>query len=170
MIISWVFFLILSALEDNINSWPCFECSRGFSSSDELQKHLNEHENIAPNAIQQQQQQHKRLKVIFPQKSSEHHPNHSSNVNGNTNKMRFKCSICPRIFDRQYSLQRHVALHKGDKRFKCDECSARYSLKFNLNRHKRRTHYQDPRGRHTRCEICGLWFGITATYQVHTYR
>ena len=161
-------------MEDNINSWPCFECSRGFSSSDELQKHLNEHENIAPNAIQQQQQQqqHKRLKVIFPQKSSEHHnnsSNSSNNGNGN-NKMRFKCSICPRIFDRQYSLQRHVALHKGDKRFKCDECSARYSLKFNLNRHKRRTHYQDPRGRHTRCEICGLWFGITATYQVHTYR
>ena len=134
---------------------------------------MNEHENIAPNAIQQQQQQqHKRLKVIFPQKSSEHHnnsSNSSNNGNGN-NKMRFKCSICPRIFDRQYSLQRHVALHKGDKRFKCDECSARYSLKFNLNRHKRRTHYQDPRGRHTRCEICGLWFGITATYQVHTYR
>ena len=158
-------------MDDNINSWPCFECSRGFSSSDELQKHLNEHENIAPNAIQQQQQAHKRLKVIFPQKSSEiHHNNSNSSNNTSNNKMRFKCSICPRIFDRQYSLQRHVALHKGDKRFKCDECSARYSLKFNLNRHKRRTHYQDPRGRHTRCEICGLWFGITATYQVHTYR
>ena len=57
----------------------------------------------------------------------------------------------------------------GDKKFKCDECSARYSLKFNLNRHKRRAHNRDPKGKHTRCATCGLWFEVTATYRVHTY-
>ena len=176
-----LWFILPGALDDNINSWPCFECSRGFPSSDELQIHLNEHENIAPNSINggsTSGNQHKRLKVIFPQKDA-----------NNTNKIRYKCPICPRIFDRQYSLQRHIALHKGkisqgdiqnesnidnhdplgDKKFKCDECSARYSLKFNLNRHKRRAHNRDPKGKHTRCATCGLWFEVTATYRVHTY-
>merc|ERR1719266_2218536 len=66
------------ALEDEINSWPCFECSRGFSSSDELQKHLNEHENIAPpNGVIHNNRggkasspikSNKRIRVILPQK------------------------------------------------------------------------------------------------------
>ena len=117
-ILIYFYLLILSfflALEDEINSWPCFECSRGFSSSDELQKHLNEHENIAPpNGVIHNNngsnrarsssplKSGKRIKVILPQKDG---------------KMRHKCPICPRIFDRQYSMQRHVALHKGEDFF-----------------------------------------------------
>ena len=110
LIYYYLFFFL--ALEDEINSWPCFECSRGFSSSDELQKHLNEHENIAPpngvihnnngsNGARSSSplKSGKRIKVILPQKDG---------------KMRHKCPICPRIFDRQYSMQRHVALHKGE--------------------------------------------------------
>ena len=140
-------------MEDDINTWPCFECSRGFTSSDELQKHLNEHENIAPpNGLLN----NKRVKVILPQKDA---------------KARHKCPICPRVFERQYSVQRHIALHKGDKKYKCDECNARYSLRFNLNRHKRRVH-QENGGKiqnHTRCEICGLWFKVNATFRIHCY-
>ena len=56
---------------------------------------------------------------------------------------------------------------KGEKKFKCDECGAKYSLRFNLNRHKRRVHNSDPKGNYTRCEICGLWFRISATYRIH---
>ena len=63
----------------------------------------------------------------------------------------------------------NLLIFVGDKRFKCDECAARYSLKFNLNRHKRRTHNQDPKGKHTRCATCGLWFEVTETFRVHTY-
>ena len=58
----------------------------------------------------------------------------------------------------------------GDKKFKCEECHAKYSLKFNLNRHKRRVHNNDPKGDHTRCEICGLWFRVAATFRTHCYR
>ena len=147
-------YLFFLALEDDINTWPCFECSRGFTSSDELQKHLNEHENIAPpNGLLND----KRVKVILPQKDA---------------KARHKCPICPRVFERQYSVQRHIALHKGDKKYKCDECNARYSLRFNLNRHKRRVHSSENSkigSNHTRCEICGLWFKVTATFRIHCY-
>uniref|UniRef100_T1J3M9 PR domain zinc finger protein 10 n=1 Tax=Strigamia maritima TaxID=126957 RepID=T1J3M9_STRMM len=34
----------LKAMEDQENAWPCFECNKRFSSSVDLQKHLNEHD------------------------------------------------------------------------------------------------------------------------------
>ena len=52
----------------------------------------------------------------------------------------FTCSICPRSFDRQYSLERHLILHKGDKKYECNECDAKYSLAANLTRHQRQVH------------------------------
>ena len=164
--------------------WPCFECTQEFSTSEDLQKHLNEHENIAPpNGLntsvsvrnysktsgqtsrtsghisdQTSGQKSKRIKVILPQKD----PVSKSGK-------QHRCPICPRVFDRPYSLQRHVALHKCDKKFNCDECHAKYSLKFNLNRHKRKVHNNDPKGHHIRCEICGLWFRVSATHRIHCY-
>jgi hypothetical protein len=54
---------------------------------------------------------------------------------------KFRCHICPRHYDRQFSLQRHLALHKGDKSYKCDECHARFSLPFNLSRHRKKVHF-----------------------------
>jgi DNA-directed RNA polymerase subunit RPC12/RpoP len=142
-------------------------------TSDDLQRHLNEHENISPGngmlpTAVVSTLTIKKCKVILPQKDTTGGGGGGGGVGGNA-KMRFKCHICPRAFDRQYSLQRHVALHKGDKRYKCDECQARFSLPFNLNRHKKRVHNSDPRGKHTRCETCGLWFNVNATYRIHLY-
>ena len=50
------------------------------------------------------------------------------------------CPICPRTFDRQYSLERHIILHKADKKYECNECDAKYSLAANLTRHQRQVH------------------------------
>ena len=55
---------------------------------------------------------------------------------------RFSCPICPRSFDRQYSLERHLILHKADKKYECNECDAKYSLAANLTRHQRQVHTQ----------------------------
>ena len=52
----------------------------------------------------------------------------------------FNCPICPRTFDRQYSLQRHIILHKADKKYECNDCDAKYSLSANLTRHQRQVH------------------------------
>ena len=52
----------------------------------------------------------------------------------------FNCPICPRSFDRQYSLQRHIILHKADKKYECNDCDAKYSLAANLTRHQRQVH------------------------------
>lgn len=52
----------------------------------------------------------------------------------------FSCPICPRNFDRQYSLERHITLHKADKKYECKDCDAKYSLLANLSRHQRQVH------------------------------
>lgn len=31
-------------MEEQENAWPCFECNQRFSTSEDLQKHLNQHD------------------------------------------------------------------------------------------------------------------------------
>ncbi len=167
------------ALNEDENPWPCFECSHRFSNSVELQRHLNEHENIPPNnsstsggrrgrrvsGVRKQ----KKAKIHLPKEGESGNESNAS-PGGGGGKTRYKCHICPRNFDRHYSLNRHVALHKGDKKFKCDECSAKFSLEFNLSRHMRRVHYAaDSRSNYMRCKVCALWFDSELHYQVHLF-
>jgi hypothetical protein len=85
-----------------------------------------------------------------PKKSSKskmllyRHNHHLSNLGSKSfekKSKKFRCHICPRHYDRQFSLQRHLALHKGDKSYKCDECHAKFSLPFNLSRHRKKVHF-----------------------------
>ena len=52
------------------------------------------------------------------------------------------CPICEQTFERQFCLQRHISLHKGEKHYRCAEpgCNAKFSLPFNLTRHKKNVH------------------------------
>ena len=109
----------------------------------------------------------------------------------------FTCSICPRSFDRQYSLERHLILHKGDKKYECNECDAKYSLAANLTRHQRQVHMStatpeaqniEPRQQHSTdtlnasshgdkenlnlvcCSDCPLSYQINSdAYKIHRY-
>ncbi|XP_076314939.1 uncharacterized protein LOC143227370 [Tachypleus tridentatus] len=50
----------------------------------------------------------------------------------------FECEICHKVFPRNYSLQRHMIMHTGEKRFKCPICDMKFSHVYNRNRHVRR--------------------------------
>merc|ERR1719319_273907 len=50
----------------------------------------------------------------------------------------FTCDICGRKFERQASLARHLALHRGDKSFSCPDCGQKFSHTFNLERHRKK--------------------------------
>ena len=67
----------------------------------------------------------------------------------------FRCPICPKAFTKSASLDRHAALHRGEKRHACDECGARFSHALSLGRHRRKAHFVDPEGKCTRCPKCG---------------
>ena len=73
----------------------------------------------------------------YPRKKLRHGSKRVSNA-----QHPYHCPICRQTFDRQYSLQRHVGLHKGEKKYACPEpdCQSAFSLPFNLTRHRRKVH------------------------------
>ena len=81
----------------------------------------------------------------------------------------FTCDICGRKFERQASLARHLALHRGDKSFSCPDCGQKFSHTFNLERHRKKVHHSDPSGQHVRCSNCGIWFPSSMVLKVHMF-
>ena len=81
----------------------------------------------------------------------------------------YTCDICGRKFERQASLARHLALHKGDKSYSCPDCGQKFSHTFNLERHRKKVHHSDPSGQHVRCSNCGTWFPSSMVLKVHMF-
>jgi len=81
----------------------------------------------------------------------------------------FTCEICNRKFERQASLSRHLALHKGDKNHTCIDCGQKFSHTFNLERHRKKVHHSDPTGQYVRCSNCGTWFPSSMVLKVHMF-
>ncbi|GLV35984.1 uncharacterized protein CBL_09798 [Carabus blaptoides fortunei] len=83
----------LTALQptaEDESSWPCFECPLRFTSSDELQKHLNVHDENKDDVLKP------RVKKI-----------------GRYKRRPIDCPQCSRSFLRKYSLSRHLQQHKN---------------------------------------------------------
>ncbi|XP_022242244.1 PR domain zinc finger protein 10-like isoform X2 [Limulus polyphemus] len=172
------------ALEDEENSWPCFECNKRFPTSVELQKHLNQHDEEPPQPLVTRSRGRGRttrsgycsnqtLKSVSettedgsneipvvkrvtrsrpPKKMATEEPT-SPLLLQTTKRPRgrppkdlmldskhedFECQLCHKVFPRNYSLQRHMIMHTGEKRFKCPICEMKFSHVYNRNRHVRR--------------------------------
>ncbi|KAG8226515.1 hypothetical protein J437_LFUL006905 [Ladona fulva] len=112
-------------VEDAEVNWPCFECNDRFLSSEELQRHLNEHE---------------QGEEIKSSKSR------SKGSNKRITTAEYRCQTCNRIFPRNYSLKRHLVLHTGEKKYSCNICGLQFSHPYNKDRHFRKHHkkVEDP--------------------------
>ena len=86
-----------------------------------------------------------------------------------SNGPNFTCDICQRKFERQASLLRHLALHKGDKNYTCPDCGQKFSHTFNLERHRKKAHNTDPEGQHVCCNVCSIWFPSNMVLKVHMF-
>ena len=80
----------------------------------------------------------------------------------------YSCEICSRKFERQASLVRHLALHKGEKSHTC-QCGQKFSHPFNLERHRKKVHNTDPAGQFVRCSACSTWFPCSMVLKVHMF-
>ena len=80
----------------------------------------------------------------------------------------FTCEICQRKFEREASLLRHLALHKGEKSFTC-QCGQKFSHPFNLERHRKKVHNTDPAGQFVICSACNTWFPSSMVLKVHMF-
>lgn len=126
-------------MQEKENTWPCFECTRKFRTSELLQKHLTTHD--APPVVKgrgrgkrgrprkypegYKQRQRKLAKSKIEQIRAGH-------------KEVYNCEYCPKRFRRFYGLQRHLVMHTGEKNFTCDVCNKTFAHIYNRTRHMRK--------------------------------
>ncbi|XP_054720024.1 PR domain zinc finger protein 10-like isoform X2 [Uloborus diversus] len=216
------------ALQEQENAWPCFECNQRFATSEDLQKHLNQHdeENEVTGSSRTRQKSKNRSKLTKKVHNS-HLRNlcESNTTEGIIRKTRgrppkkykvsfgtleetpmvsiskrprgrppkkikipckqedYKCDICYKSFPRNYSLQRHLIMHTGEKKYKCPICDIKFSHVYNRNRHVRRHKRDDDdlqsikpmkslfkkkQGTEWVCTHCGLTFDNSSVLNLHT--
>ncbi|XP_039284448.1 PR domain zinc finger protein 10 isoform X2 [Nilaparvata lugens] len=173
--------------------WTCFECNQKFKSSEELQKHLNLHENervlqeVRNYELMKTRSSSKRngLQLALREKSQniDDPPPPKKQVKSSSQQTSFECTACSRSFPRMYSLKRHLLLHY-DKKFKCPHCSLEFSHADNRDKHVRKQHSDkcvDLRNifnssvntdkkidQQWLCKHCNLTFGSASVLNLHT--
>lgn len=121
----------------------CDVCSREFTLSANLKRHMLIHNSVRPfqchvcfKSFIQKQTLKTHMIVHLPVKP-------------------FKCKVCGKSFNRMYNLLGHMHLHAGSKPFKCPYCTSKFNLKGNLSRHMKVKHGMDvsPEGQEVLPEI-----------------
>uniref|UniRef100_A0A3Q0T4P7 Zinc finger protein 710 n=1 Tax=Amphilophus citrinellus TaxID=61819 RepID=A0A3Q0T4P7_AMPCI len=109
----------------------CDVCSREFTLSANLKRHMLIHNSVRPfqchvcfKSFIQKQTLKTHMIVHLPVKP-------------------FKCKVCGKSFNRMYNLLGHMHLHAGSKPFKCPYCTSKFNLKGNLSRHMKVKHGMD---------------------------
>lgn len=61
-----------------------------------------------------------------------------------------RCSVCLKVFQKKYSLKRHLMMHSPEKKYKCSLCDRRFSHPYNRKRHIIRHQQKDDRHKQRR--------------------
>lgn len=61
-----------------------------------------------------------------------------------------RCNVCLKVFQKKYSLKRHLMMHSPEKKYKCSLCDRRFSHPYNRKRHIIRHQQKDDRHKQRR--------------------
>ena len=81
-----------------------------------------------------------------------------------TNKDRYTCKFCGKVFPRSANLTRHLRTHTGEQPYKCKYCERSFSISSNLQRHVRNIHNKE---RPFKCPLCDRCFGQQTNLDRH---
>ena len=128
-------------MKEKENSWPCFECSRKFRTSELLQKHLATHDvlHTQPKTKGKRGRPRKYPEGYRKRKMAIAKLQSAKRLQRKQQKQEnFACNMCSKTFPRPYSLQRHMVMHSGEKKYSCDICLKSFAHLYNRTRHMKR--------------------------------
>ncbi|XP_030833424.1 PR domain zinc finger protein 10 isoform X2 [Strongylocentrotus purpuratus] len=125
-------------LQEKENTWPCFECTRKFRTSELLQKHLSSHDApVVKSRGRGKRGRPRKYPEGYRQRQRKLAQAKLEHMKSET-KEEYSCDYCDKKFPRFYSLQRHLVMHSGEKNFTCDVCNKTFAHIYNRTRHMRR--------------------------------
>ncbi|XP_061907869.1 gastrula zinc finger protein XlCGF8.2DB-like [Entelurus aequoreus] len=88
---------------------------------------------------------------------------HSECSQKKTTRKGFTCSVCHKLFTKNFHLNEHMRTHTGEKPFCCPICGKSFSLKNNRNVHLLTHRTEKP----FRCSVCGKTFSRKVNMESH---
>ncbi|CAD5211118.1 unnamed protein product [Bursaphelenchus okinawaensis] len=76
------------------------------------------------------------------------------NTTARSNKERYMCKYCSKVFPRSANLTRHLRTHTGEQPYKCTYCERSFSISSNLQRHVRNIHNKEKPFKCSQCDRC----------------
>lgn len=81
-----------------------------------------------------------------------------------TNKDKYTCSYCGKVFPRSANLTRHLRTHTGEQPYRCKYCERSFSISSNLQRHIRNIHNREKK---FPCHLCDRRFAQQTNLERH---
>uniref|UniRef100_A0A667XIY7 PR domain zinc finger protein 10 n=1 Tax=Myripristis murdjan TaxID=586833 RepID=A0A667XIY7_9TELE len=163
-------------LREQEKNWPCFECNRRFVSSEQLQQHLNMHDEKLTSVTRSRGRGRGRGRKRFgtgrrpgrPPKFIRLEPN---KLNAGLMVL-FQCSLLIHVFRTLFSLSfpwqnaalQHLFIRKSFRPFKCTHCGKAFRDKDKLDQHLR-VHGRDAYA--FSCHICSKSFLSDSALEDH---
>uniref|UniRef100_A0A8C7IEL4 PR domain zinc finger protein 10 n=1 Tax=Oncorhynchus kisutch TaxID=8019 RepID=A0A8C7IEL4_ONCKI len=138
-------------LREQEKNWPCYECNRRFMSSEQLQQHLNMHDDKLDCVTRPKGRARGRGRKRFgtgrrpgrPPKFIRLDPSNATvkkHVRSFHSEKIFQCSDCDKAFCRPDKLRLHMLRHSDRKDFLCSTCGKQFKRKDKLREHMQRMH------------------------------
>lgn len=141
-------------IHKGIKRFQCEYCTKSFTQSGQLKRHINSHLNIRNYSCP-----HPGCSRTFvdPSSVSKHLVIH------NKEERPFSCTVCAASFNRLGALRYHEKTHRQERSHKCDTCSKAFLAKYDLTKHYRTHTGEKPFG----CNYCEKRFSISKNAKVH---
>ena len=148
-------------VHEEMKSFLCAKCGRGFQSKTERNRHANHRCNP-----------HKKPRSEKPRTPN---PCHFCGVKFETfvqrqshmNSVHLTCSVCKALFPNMWVLKEHVSsVHEKLRPFPCPKCGKLFGKKLTLNIHDKQVH--QPRLNRFICPDCGKGFMYIAQLKKHS--
>lgn len=128
---------IIDAVNDvKSQHYACGLCEESFANYNDLEKHVNSHENSHPLSKREQNLMNGKC---FPCSLCTRifaWPSHLKyHMDTHTGKKRHTCPMCFKSFTRSSHLNSHMLLHTGEKPHTCTECKKSFSRQSHLKSH-----------------------------------